>query len=96
MSASSSKKQEKKREGGAPGKDGEPLGSWAWYFESPNESCETFFYQGFIVALAKRLEPKKGKTRRTPNERKKKVKKCTVVCQGFLHQTEVGRVKDGA
>ena len=52
------------------------------------------FYQGLIGARAKRLEPKKGKTRRTPNEREKKGKKCTVVCQGFLHQTEVRRVKD--
>ena len=52
------------------------------------------FYQGFIGARAQRLEPKRGKTRRTPNQRKKKEKKCTVFCQGFLHQTEVGRVKD--
>ena len=52
------------------------------------------FDQGLIGARAKRLEPKRGKTKRTPNERKKKEKKCTVVCQGFLHQTKVGRVKD--
>ena len=93
MCASSSKRREKREGGEAPRKDGNHLEAGPGALKARVKAVRRF-YQGLIGARAKRLEPKKGKTRRIPNEQKKKRKKCTVVCQGFLHQTEVGRVKD--
>ena len=93
MSASSSQGREKKA--GSKKRWGATL-KLCLVLSKPEMKAVRPFYQGLIGARAKRLETKRGKTRRTPNERKKKEKKCTVVFQGFLDQTEVGRVKDAA